>query len=99
LNSDRLINIADWLVFRGNMNLDTSNVFFPDRPTLGDFDQSGRVGPGDFTEFVSIYDAANGAGAFQSLINVPEPTTSVLILVGLTWLVIADFGTRLTTPA
>ena len=87
LNGDRLINISDWLVFRGNMNRDTSSVFFPDRPTLGDFDQSGRIGPGDFTEFVAIYDAANGAGAFQSLLSVPEPATSVLMLAELTWLV------------
>ncbi|MGI9429047.1 MAG: exo-alpha-sialidase [Bythopirellula sp.] len=88
LNDDSLINVADWLVFRGNMLLDTSALAEQDQLDVGDFDNSGRVEPKDFVAFVDIYDAANGLGAFRSAVSqIPEPNSLLLLTMGVVGLV------------
>ncbi len=83
LNSDWLINIADWLIFRGNMTLDTSALSEEDQLGVGDFDNSGLIGPKDFVLFVDLFDAANGLGAFTAtLARVPEPSSLLLFCLG-----------------
>ena len=94
LNDDLLIDLADWLLFRGSMALDTSGISILDREGVGDFDKDGLIDLHDFTTFVELYDAANGVGAFAKLLQVPEPTTTLLLLLGTTSLVNVRRRTR-----
>jgi hypothetical protein len=47
---------------------------------LGDLTGDRQNNHADFVMFKSLYDAANGAGAFALMASVPEPTTVVLVL-------------------
>ncbi|MGI9429048.1 MAG: hypothetical protein ACR2NM_10345, partial [Bythopirellula sp.] len=82
LDGDLLVNIADWLVFRANLRMDTSALSPGDQLRIGDFDNSGLISLEDYIAFVDIYDAANGLGAFDALTQVPEPVSLTLLGFG-----------------
>lgn len=82
MNGDREITVADWPIFRGNINLDTSSLTSELQRRQGDFNSSGLVDLADFVKFVELYDAANGLNAFSKMIAVPEPAGLALITFG-----------------
>jgi sialidase-1 len=83
LNNDFLLNIADWLVFRSNMTLDTSGLAEGEQLRVGDFDNSGLIGPADYIAFVDLYDTANGLGALiEAIEQIPEPSSLALVIIG-----------------
>jgi hypothetical protein len=51
----------------------------------------------DFAQFKALFDAANGAGAFNSIVaGVPEPTSLVTMAIGA---LLTGFGARRLKPA
>lgn len=82
LNGDRMITPADWPIFRGNVNLNTSALSSEQQRREGDFNASGLVDLSDFAKFVELFDVANGANAFAEMSAVPEPGGWTLIAIG-----------------
>jgi hypothetical protein len=81
LDFDGQADIDDWLTFITNAYTDISLLSDRDAFQLGDLDLDGDNDFDDFRYFKSAYDLANGAGAFASMGQVPEPQT--LLLAGL----------------
>jgi len=83
LTGDLMLNLADWIEFKGNYGQDTSALSANLQLQQGDFDQSGRVGFEDFIAFRDLYDDVNGIGAYAAaLAQVPEPSSIVLLVFG-----------------
>jgi hypothetical protein len=81
LNVDSAINSADWMIFRSNQHADLAGKSLAEAYRLGDLTGDRQNNHADFVMFKSLYDAANGAGAFALMAaSVPEPTTVVLVL-------------------
>jgi hypothetical protein len=81
LNIDGSINVADWVILRTNQLADLSTKSLAEAYRLGDLTADRANNHADFVIFKSIYDAANGAGAFVDMASaVPEPTTTLLVL-------------------
>jgi hypothetical protein len=81
LNVDNVINTADWMVFRANQQADLSSKSLAEAYRLGDLTGDRQNNHADFALFKSLYDAANGAGAFALMAaSVPEPSTVVFAL-------------------
>ncbi|MCO6046943.1 BNR-4 repeat-containing protein [Aeoliella sp. ICT_H6.2] len=77
VNQDAAVDIMDWLVYRENFQSDTSGLSLYDRYRQGDVNQDGVNDWTDFGLFKKAYDAANGAGAFESMTShVPEPSAA-----------------------
>jgi hypothetical protein len=82
LNVDGVVNASDWSFFYPNMLSDLSAMTGIQRALAGDLDRDGDVDVTDFANFKTDFDAANGAGAFNSMLaNVPEPSTIAILLV------------------
>lgn len=69
-----------------------SNMFNPAAPTstlveayqMGDITQDNVVNGNDFIAFRIAYEAVNGVGSFQAMLNaIPEPSTGLMALAGL----------------
>jgi hypothetical protein len=83
LNTDGLVNAADWPLFYPNLLADLSSLTQVGRALAGDLDGDGDNDVTDFSLFKADFDAANGAGAFEAMVaNVPEPATILLMLSG-----------------
>lgn len=81
LNVDGAINVADWTIFRTNQQVDLSSKSLAEAYRLGDLTGDRRNNHADFVMFKSLFDAANGAGAFVAMqAAVPEPSTALFIL-------------------
>ena len=78
LNNDLAINSADWVLQRNNMHTDLSAFTLAEKYAHGDLTGDGFNNYDDFLAFANSYDAANGAGAFQALVGVPEPAAGAL---------------------
>jgi hypothetical protein len=78
LNNDLVINAGDWAIQRDNMHTDLSALTPQEKYAHGDLTGDGLNNYDDFLAFANSYDAANGGGAFQALIGVPEPATAAL---------------------
>jgi hypothetical protein len=80
---NNLINSADWLSFIADAETDILNLSRALRYQAGDLNGDGFNSIADFVAFKALYDAANGgAGAFDAMIaglNIPEPTSAVLL--------------------
>ncbi len=83
LNFDGVINELDWPTVRDNFRADLTGLSMIEAYGMGDVNFDGLVDTADLYEFKRLYDAANGAGAFQGLLNggtiVPEPGTALLL--------------------
>lgn len=80
LNFDGVIDGEDWPILRDNANTDLSGLSLAESYGLGDLDGDGDNDYDDFLRFRADFNATNGANAFETLLNVPEPTTLVLLL-------------------
>ena len=79
LNFDNAITGADWLTFIQNAETNLSDVSRAEAYQRGDLNSDGANNIADFIQFKTLYDAANGAGAFvQMLATVPEPSAFIL---------------------
>jgi len=77
------IDVVDWLKFRASVGNDLAGSLPADAYLGGDLTGDLVVNHVDFNAFVAAFDAANGAGAFATLVRVPEPSTGLLLLAGL----------------
>jgi hypothetical protein len=81
LNVDGALNSSDWVIFRTNQQTNLSSKSLAEAYRLGDLNGDHLNNHADFALFKSAYDAANGAGAFVSMLaTVPEPCSVVLVL-------------------
>jgi hypothetical protein len=85
LNFDSALNAQDWLLFIAGAETNMTGFTAIQRYEKGDLDGDGKNSIEDFVLFRQLYDQANGAGAFATMLaNVPEPcTTTLLILTAL----------------
>ena len=83
LNEDTFVDVADWMIFRENLYTDLSGYTSEQAFLLGDLNLDGTSTGLDFRIFKSTFDAMNGSGAFEEMLNsIPEPGGQLLLLVG-----------------
>ena len=73
LDADGDVDSADWSRFRTAANASLAGATQTQAYLGGDFDGDFDKDIFDFGEFVEAFDAANGGGAFQAMLAVPEP--------------------------
>jgi hypothetical protein len=87
-NDDNLLNVLDWQILITNLNSQAAKIF--SQGDIGSHPEEAAVSPGvvdfqDFVRFEEIWDANQGAGSFQAFLaglNVPEPSSVMLIALG-----------------
>jgi hypothetical protein len=83
-NGNGTIDAGDWPTVRDNFNANLTGMTLLQRYALGDLNNDGRNDRFDFAQFKSLFDAANGAGAFTAMVaGVPEPSSLVIFAIGL----------------
>ena len=89
LNEDGEIDINDWLAFKAGAGTSLDGLGSADAYALGDLDLDGKHSLHDAVLFRQYFDGAQGAGAFATIQDVPEPSTLLLggaaMLLLLTW--------------
>ena len=81
LNTDGAISAADWTIFRTNHRTNLSGQSLAEAYRLGDLNGDKISNLADFAEFKTLYDNANGLGAFVAMVNaIPEPSSVVLMV-------------------
>ncbi|MBA4105975.1 MAG: hypothetical protein C0485_09470 [Pirellula sp.] len=78
LTGNRIIDINDWLAFKAAAAASLTGVNDQVAMSLGDLDLDRTHSLSDLLLFRKYFDGANGAGAFASLGQVPEPSTLLL---------------------
>lgn len=78
LTGNRIIDVADWLAFKAAADASLTGVNDQAAMSLGDLDLDRTHSLSDLLLFRKYFDGANGAGAFASLGQVPEPSTLLL---------------------
>ena len=80
VNTDGAINSADWAIVRTNQHANLSGQSLAEAYRLGDFNGDKLNNHADFAEFKTLYDNANGVGAFVAMAaGVPEPSSLVIV--------------------
>jgi hypothetical protein len=75
------ITSADWVILRTSQRANLSGKTHEQAYFMGDLTADLVNNHADFAAFKTIYDAANGAGAFDAMLAaVPEPTTGAALL-------------------
>jgi len=86
LNGDTDVNGLDWTQFKNSQGSNLAGLSTLESYALGDLDGDLDYDLTDFLLFRAAYDLANGAGAFESAFNVPEPSgvflATVWVLIG-----------------
>jgi hypothetical protein len=85
LNDDGAINVADWTVFIEHHLDDFAGLSAAEKAARGDLNGDGANNYLDFRIFQSDYEAFQGVGTFQAMLDtlsVPEPGASVLLMLG-----------------
>ena len=80
LTGDLMIDLSDWLAFKAAATASLAGVNDYVALSLGDLDLDRAHSLSDLLLFRKYFEIANGAGAFASLSEVPEP--SALLLCG-----------------
>jgi hypothetical protein len=81
LNTNGVINSADWAVFRANQHGDLSALSLAEAYRAGDMNGDKLNNFDDFIAFKAAYDSANGAGSFAMMLSsIPEPSSILLVL-------------------
>ena len=83
LNSDGMVNIADWLAFRSGQTVDMTSLSVSQAFSMGDLDGDKDNDLNDFILFKQSYESVNGANSFAALFAVPEPSTSSILILSL----------------
>ena len=79
-NGNGTIDAADWPTVHDNFNGNLMGMTLLQRYARGDLNDDGRNDRFDFAQFKALFDAANGAGSFNAMINtVPEPATIAIL--------------------
>ncbi len=82
LNADGSVNATDWPLYVTNLLADFSALTDVEAALRGDLDGDGDNDVQDFALFKADFDAINGVGAFQAMLEaVPEPASSALAAV------------------
>jgi hypothetical protein len=80
LNTDGAISAADWAILRTNQHANISSQSLAEAYRLGDLNGDKLNNHADFVEFKTLYDNANGVGAFVAMAaGVPEPSSLVIV--------------------
>ena len=83
-NGNGTIDAGDWPTVRDNFNANLTGMTLLQRYARGDLNNDGRNDRFDFAQFKTLFDAANGAGAFNAMVaSVPEPTSLAIFTIGL----------------
>ena len=85
LNGDLQVNGSDWTLFKAGQGSNFTGLSSLQSYPLGDLDGDFDHDLTDFSLFRTAYDQFNGAGSFDSLLSVPEPTGFALIVL-MAWL-------------
>ena len=88
LNGDTQVNTLDWNAFKSGQGSNFAGLSTLETYAKGDLDGDFDHDLSDFLLFRLYYDQANGAGSFETLLGVPEPTGSSLAILT-TWLAVA----------
>jgi hypothetical protein len=81
LNTDGVINAADWVIFRTNEQTSPSGLSKAQTYRLGDLNGDLKSDHPDFVLFKQAYNAANGASAFDLMLaSIPEPSSAFLVM-------------------
>lgn len=87
LNSDGVVNGADWEKFKLHNLTDLSSLTTIERAARGDLTGDGFNNFADFRLFQADFNLVHGDGAFAAfLASVPEPTTAALLVAGFAFL-------------
>ena len=82
LTGDNAITVADWTQFKAGYGTSLAGLSGSAAYLLGDLDGDGGHDLVDFSQFRTAFDQANGPGALQKLLAVPEPAAAMLALLG-----------------
>ena len=83
-NGNGTIDPGDWPTVRDNFNANLTGMSLLQRYARGDLNNDGRNDRFDFAQFKALFDAANGAGAFNAMVSgVPEPTSLAVLVIGI----------------
>ena len=80
LNGDQSITGIDWTLFKAGQGSNFAGLSSLETYSLGDLDGDLDHDLDDFLLFRTAYDQANGAGAFEALLGVPEPSSIVMVV-------------------
>lgn len=81
VNTDGVINSADWVVVRTNQNSNLSSKSLAEAYRLGDLTGDKKNNHDDFVAFKSLYNTANGVGAFTAMLTaIPESSSVTLVM-------------------
>lgn len=84
IDADGDIDVDDWVLFAAASHTDFSGITSAyQRFKNGDLDADGDNDYDDFRLFKADFIASNGAEAFAALAAIPEPSTALLIALGL----------------
>lgn len=87
LNFDGSITPADWVIVRTNQKANLSGLSLAEAYRQGDLTGDRRNDHADFAAFQQLFDAANGVGAFTTMLNsVPEASGTILVFTAVTLL-------------
>lgn len=78
LTGNRIIDLDDWLAFKNTADASLAGVNDQVALSLGDLNLDRTHSLSDLLLFRKYFDAANGAGAFAALGEVPEPSALML---------------------
>jgi hypothetical protein len=82
LNTNGVINSADWAIFRANQHGDLSALSLAEAYRVGDLTGDKLNNFDDFAAFKAAYESANGSGSFAMMLSsIPEPSSIVLVLM------------------
>jgi hypothetical protein len=81
LTGDNAITVADWTQFKAGYGTSLVGLSGSAAYPLGDLNGDGNHSLTDFAQFRTAFDESNGAGAFQKLLGVPEPSAATLALL------------------
>ena len=87
VDTDGDIDADDWNIVRSNQHGDLSDLSLAQAYRAGDLTADGLNNHADFALFKSIFDQANGAGSFSTMLAaqsaIPEPSSLLVLACGM----------------
>jgi hypothetical protein len=81
LNTNGVVNSADWAIFRANQHGDLSGLSLAEAYRAGDMNGDKLNNFDDFVAFKAAYEWANGGGSFAIMLSsIPEPSSIFLAI-------------------